>query len=221
MRGLLCIEPLYHAIVAGRKTQTRRSGGLDAVNGCKATKKKAAIIANPDNWEITGYTGDDNTMEEVDFCDFKDTQRNIHCKPRYRVGEVLFLKEPTGQGLRPSNQFETIYKFDNTGEHPYNGWSNKLFMPATAARAYVRVASIKCERLLDISDKDCIAEGIEKYSNSEWFTFYQKGRFSTAATAKISFCSLYQFANKMNPSTPIPNLWVWAYEFEYLKDYQP
>lgn len=32
MRGLLAVECMYHQIVAGNKGQTRRSGGLDAIN---------------------------------------------------------------------------------------------------------------------------------------------------------------------------------------------
>lgn len=233
------IEPLYHQVIAGNKTQTRRSGGLEIVNGAKATKKKPAIIANPDNWEITGSTGEENQLEEVDLCDFMETQRNIHCSPRYKIGEVLFLKEPTAKslknGLTPNSYF---YKFGvpdgfvanyfgrQVGSNSDVKWSNKLFMPASAAREFIRVTGIKCERLLDISDEDCIAEGIEVISeslidNSTHYKMYLHPEIGYTIKPQKSFIDLYRFANKMKPTADIGNPWVWAYTFEYLKDYRP
>lgn len=149
VRGILMIEPLYHQVIAGKKTQTRRSGGLEMVNGAKATKKKPAIIANPDNWEITGSSGEENQLEEVDFCDCMDTQRNIHCSPRYKIGEVLYLKKPTAlvRLLKDSDPVR-FYRYGFKDNPDHIKWSNKLFMPASAAREFIRVTGIKCERLL-------------------------------------------------------------------------
>lgn len=144
MRGLLMIEPLYHQTIRGCKTQTRRSGGLDQVNGRKATKDKPAIITDPDNWEITGSlqtTMDDLTLEEVDFCEYRSTQKNIKCKPRYHVGEVLFLKEPTALIVNTASEKEfLLYKFNIAEADRRNiRWSNKLFMPEADARAFIKM----------------------------------------------------------------------------------
>jgi hypothetical protein len=207
MRGLLAIEPLYHQIVKGNKTQTRRSGGLDVVN------------ENPDDWEITGYTGEmGGDLIEVDFCDYMGSQRNIYLKPRYRIGEVLYLKEPYcmdnfGMAGKP------YYKYDDP--HPsVIKWKNKLFMPTSAARAFVKITSIKCERLLDISDEDCITEGITNMGYHGWKNYLSKSGNEYELTSKESFLSLFKFANKMKPSAVIPNLWVWAYTFEYLLEFK-
>lgn len=203
MRGILMIEPLYHQVVKELKTQTRRSGGLDEVN------------EKPDNWEITGHTGDDNEIEVIDFCDYRDTLRNIYLKPRYKIGEVLYVKEPhIGKNGHYSYQFDL--KADSLlrrciGEN--TRWKNKMFMPASAARLFVQITGIRCERLLDISDKDCIAEGIE-HDPMDGVRYVDYQNAQKVCNAKESFLSLYRFANKLNSKKEIKNLWVWVYDFK-------
>lgn len=244
MRGLLAIERMYHQIIAGNKTQTRRSGGLDRINGCKEVRKngkviKEAIITHPDNWEITGYTGEmGGDLSEVDFCDYMDTQRNIYIQPRYKVGEVLYLKEPYQINVKGEVMYKFNHRYHSACEHG-RWWKNKLFMPASAARAFIRITGIKCERLLDISDEDCLAEGIETgYSGNHPFGYINYlmhegyGYDYIDNTPKESFISLFKLANKLakvgsvppHGSLPTPpdveNIWVWAYTFQYLKDYK-
>lgn len=228
MRGLLAIEPLYNQIVAGNKTQTRRSGGLDAVNGRKATKTKTAIITNPDDWEECGASFIRNSkgvgIERVGFRK-SETDIFVECKPRYHVGEVLFLKEPWGQ----TGNGDWLYLYDLPPQHDWRltdffNWGNKMFMPKECPkRVFIRITDIKCERLLDISDEDCIAEGIE-YSNFEGGhhdRLYKKyGTINSwLETPKSSFISLFRFANKINPKKEINNPWVWVYIFQHLKNY--
>lgn len=227
MRGLLAIEPLYNQIVAGRKTQTRRSGGLDAVN------------INPDAWErighIVSYIGgqgnpsvNEITFRTIDYIPSGDIAGKFEktCKPRYKVGEVLYLKEPTLKNREDwqPNTGNIIYKYDQTDVFVRAAqWNNKLFMPASAARAFIKITGIRCERLLDISDADCLAEGIEVVTGTRnAYKIYtakpKEGLLQQfSITPHESFISLYKFANKVKE---VPNLWVWVYEFEYLKDYK-
>ncbi len=239
MRGLLMIEPLYHQTVAGLKTMTRRSGGLDAVNGTDDEFYGPQPL--PDFWmkiSHTTFIGGKNWPDEFNvgygFCPkhlgliASIQYPEIICKPRYRVGEVLFLKEPTFLLKWEVNDkpFERLcYKYDNQGWYEQPKWNNKLFMPASAARAYIRITGIKCERLLDISDEDCIAEGLEtiitKPDGQTGYKIYGIKAKSYSIQPNESFFSLYKFANKMKFTAEIPNLWVFAYTFEYLKDYKP
>lgn len=211
------IEPLYHQTICGRKTMTRRSGGLDAVNyrvfnltGKGEQKEYAA-----DWFELVRYNND-----HAKFFERSNALNEVYCKPRYKINEVLYIKEPY-LFLNPPG----IYKYRYSKELSYvptECFKNKLFMPAVAGREFVRITGIKCERLMDISDEDCLAEGIDTgptklqhlnltyknyKSDNEWFV-----------TPKESFISLYKFANKVKD---VPNLWVWAYTFEYLKNYKP
>jgi hypothetical protein len=90
-------------------------------------------------------------------------------------------------------------------------------MPANRARAFIKITGIRCERLLDISDEDCFAEGIEKVEHG-YYKDYVFGKWFDKP--KDSFITLYQKANKHTRHTPLINLWVFAYTFVYLKDYK-
>lgn len=242
MRGLLMIEPLYHQTVAGRKTQTRRSGGLELVNGCKATKTKPAIISNPDDWNKhaigVGLNSPkesfDNLIElfegrevkhhsplmEVLFYNVKNGKM-VTCKPRYKIGEVLYLKEPrytTGSNPIPQYSFDLIGNNVRILNDKDTIKLNKLFMPAESARAFIKITGLRCERLLDISDADCITEGIEEHPRAIFAVHKYKNYTGDILPikAKDSFLSLYKFANKVKE---VDNIWVWVYEFTYLKDY--
>lgn len=175
--------------------------------------------------------------------------KNAFCKPRYHLDEVLYLKEPY-KTVDPPVYIE--YAFDHP--HPtYEsgmksdfkrmGYSNKLYMPADFARQFIQITGVRCERLFDISDIDCLKEGI----HAAWLTatLYQGEAIETSYlfgyidymsrdyasydridhTPKESFLSLYKFANGVNPKREyqykLDNIWVWVYEFKYLKDYRP
>lgn len=247
MKGILFIEPLYHRTIAGNKTMTRRSGGLKAIN-----KEPAA-------WNIAsnGHYIGPNKVTSVLFIK-KNIQPGcltdedtVVLKPRYKIGEVLFLKEPY-KTVDPPVYIEyafdkpnRTYKSGYVSDFKGLGYENKLFMPADFGREFIRITGIKCERLLDISDEDCIAEGCgtagfivdEKYKPFGYIDYLMRpdagnGYDFCDNTPLQSFISLYKLANKMakfgssvpHDSLPkeidVPNIWVWAYTFEYLKDYK-
>ena len=223
MRGIMMIEPLYHQVVKGLKTQTRRDGGLDKVNDSEHEwVEVGTTIVNTG----AGLVG----LEEIEF----ETKEFIPsgeiagklretCKPHYRVGEVLYVKEPTTDALYGA----TAYKYGCNGNKEMLAefkWKNKMFMPASAARLFIQITGIRCERLLDISDEDCIAEGIEQpirdgvklagyknYLDKTGDTMFLKSK------VKDSFFSLYRFANKLSAKKDIGNPWVWVYSFRMLK----
>lgn len=234
MRGLLMIEPLYKQTICGYKTMTRRDGGLSVVN------------QNPDWWRLNGnFINTKEVAKEIKsralinrYYLFENTVgTKVWCKPRYKIGEVLYLKEPySGQNGHYNYKFS--FK-DNSPMRESIKWKNKLFMPADAGRIFVKITDIKCERLLDISDADCRAEGIEMgYAGNSPFGYInylmttEYGYDYIDNTPKESFISLYKLANKMakvgsvpphgSLPTPIdvPNIWVWAYTYEYLTDYK-
>jgi hypothetical protein len=243
MRGILMIEPLYHQTVAGNKTQTRRSGKLEVVNGRKAVKNKsgeitkAAIDTSPDKWEMVRV----DSVGNAKFWEKNNALNEVWVVPRYAIDEVLYIKEPIFKAPWDTTYYRyseyESFDFVRSTEAPFltakKKWSNKLFMPASAARAYIKITGIRCERLLDISDEDCLAEGIEKLDDVS-YTLYGKSNMADADGSvfkgepgkhhlftlkpKESFLSLYKFANKVKE---VPNLWVWCYEFEYLKGYKP
>lgn len=83
----------------------------------------------------------------------------IAIKPRYKVWEKLYLKEP----YYIDNDGFTYYKYNPHVIMDYEPkkWYNKLFMPAKYARYFIQIEGVRCERLQDISYKDCFKEGIK------------------------------------------------------------
>ena len=72
-------------------------------------------------------------------------------KLRYKVGEIVAVSQP--------------YKdvFTNGLVNPFvakAGWTNKMFVRADLMPYQIRITNIHIERLQEISDKDCMREGI-------------------------------------------------------------
>lgn len=96
----------------------------------------------------------------------------LEMKPRYKKGELLYLKEPYIDDLSMDKTFYKFEKLDrafiNT-EIPNisNPWKNKLFMPQSAARYFIKITDVRLERLQEITEEDCIKEGIEAFTKDE------------------------------------------------------
>lgn len=138
-----------------------------------------------------------------------------HLKPRYKVGEVVAVLQRYKDAINPLDWVNTkIYK-----NSP--GWTNKMFVCADLMPHCIRITDIKVERLQDISDEDCMKEGIMQgeFMNT-WDTFYfdQWGEVPnhiTFPTARKAFSSLIDRIS--GRGTWERNPWVYAYSFELVK----
>lgn len=121
----------------------------------------------------------------------------------YQVGEVVAVAQ----------------KYSEIGIEPFPfceaGWDNKMFVRADLMPHHIRITDIKVERLQDISDEDCIKEGIWKANNVglEGVTYWYRGLSnSTFRTPREAFADLIDKISGKN--TWKSNPWVFAYEFE-------
>ena len=99
------------------------------------------------------------------------------------------------------------------------GWGNKIFTKAELMSHKIRITGIHCERLQDISDEDCIKEGLEwdhkarmfyvclgiTHTLREWLGGIPREAFATLVD-KVS-----------GRGTWASNPWVAVYEFELVK----
>ncbi len=162
MKGINFIEPLFHATIERRKRQTRR---------IMKPQPENPIYRLPGRSEyFYGRCAENNYSD-------------IMLKPRYNVGDLVYLKEPYRLESRGFGVYEVYYLFcgapklvDTTElgipahkiasiirsqKASKNGFANKLFMPEWAARHFIRITEApRPERLQDISDEDCKREGI-------------------------------------------------------------
>ncbi len=95
-------------------------------------------------------------------------------------------------------------------------------MAAVEARTFVKCKSFKVERLLDISNKDAIQEGVEKLDSFPRYKNYMphlsklRGLTKHFIHANLSFFSLFESINGKEILSKNP--WVFAYEFELIRE---
>lgn len=76
-------------------------------------------------------------------------------EPLYKVGEVVAVAQRYSD-IYPANTLEAQYLQDKAG------WRNKMFVAADMMIHHIRIINVRQERLQDISDEDCIKEGVVK-----------------------------------------------------------
>lgn len=131
----------------------------------------------------------------------KKTQtRRISTKPAYKVGEVVAVAE------RYTNETFT----DGCNE---KGFSNKMFVRPDRMRHRIKFTKRYQQLLQDISEYDCICEGI--FYNGSMYCYYLKDKKVSFLTARQAFASLIDSMSGKGTWNSNPKVWV--YEFELVK----
>jgi hypothetical protein len=207
MQGIMFTEPNFHEVLAENKNMTRRIA------------KAKGLVLNAETVDFPIWGHDEREIPCVTFC-LAGCSEMIDVYPRYQIGEKVYLKEPYAEAYNgyvheyePSDILLKLSKEEIK-------WKNKMFMPASAARYLIEINNIKVELLQDISDEDCMKEGIKngiKYNLGLPFlrytypgndTFYKTPREAYAAEI-----------DKINGNgTWDSNPYMFAYEFELIKE---
>lgn len=113
---------------------------------------------------------------------------------------------------------------ENFKKHYENtaGWNNKMFVKAELMPHKIKITSVRIERLQDISDEDCLREGISHYTPADGqdtesgFGFQSsKGGLFLFDTARDAFATLIDKVS--GKGTWESNPYVWVYDFELIK----
>lgn len=148
---------------------------------------------------------------------------NIIVKLRYKVGEVVAVAQSYEQiGANPQHY---ISRPDIDGYQIISmcpGWRNKMFVRAELMPHQIRITRIRCERLQDISDEDCMKEGVVdvtyfKTGGRPYELFALPGHEyeETFNTPRQAFAALIDKVS--GRGTWDRNPWVVAYKFELVK----
>lgn len=88
----------------------------------------------------------------------------VAIKPKFKVGEVVAV----AQSYHTLNKMGYLAPewLDHTCESSA-GYDNKMFVRADLMPHQIRIEKVKCELLQEISDEDCIKEGIRRWSDFE------------------------------------------------------
>lgn len=195
MRPILFSTAMVQAILVGRKTQTRR-------------------VVKPRSY-IT------DVVDGVAYEMTEDDSQPINC-PYGQPGDILWVRETWCyvmlfhahdllEGSRDRNLY--VYKtsfhedwMEYAKEKYGYKWRPSIHMPFAAARIFLRIKSVRVEKLQDISGQDAIHEGVAMP------TYSPASLLENWRTAKELFNSLWQSIN--GPESWNANPWVWVVEFE-------
>lgn len=140
-------------------------------------------------------------------------------KCRYKVGEIVAVAQSYEQVYRQGNMDADEAILRGLKYDP--GMCNKISVRAALMPHQIRITGIRCERLQDISDEECMREGIlESWYESTDTTTYgyadeKKGTAVEFDTPRKAFASLIDKVS--GRGTWERNPWVMVYEFELLK----
>lgn len=193
---------LTQAVLDGRKTMTRR-----------AISEKLW-----DRWtdydDFCNSVSVENIPTKRQYYDEKDFFLN---NAPYKLGEVVAIAQ-SYESIYNEKGLETMDMLVSRIKN-HKGWQNKLFVAAGYMIRHIRITDIKIERLQDISDEDCMKEGIiHAYTNNNGIKIYhtphtKRGYLSTDV-AQEAFAFLI---NKVSgKGTWESNPYVFVYEFKLI-----
>lgn len=193
-RPILFSGPMVSAILAGQKTQTRRSARyVDTVD--EGVPFRSTHLA---------------------------TRERLPC-PYGAPGDHLWVRETWGLTTHydtraPSSIFtcerKTMvrYRADDVHEGAllsWGRWRPSLYMPRWASRITLEVTGVRVERLQDISEEDARAEGVFAAGFGTWLKEAER----QSGDGRYMFRSLWDSINgERAPWSSNP--WVWAVSFE-------
>ena len=207
-KPILFNTEMVQAILEGRKTNTRRivkikdaRGIWEAINDCRNHEFGATIPC---------YLHREKSVD--------DYSANI-IYPNIDVGDILYVREtwaPITDYVdgKPIKIFaykasvEEYYKKSSLGI-PITRWHPSIHMPKSATRIFLEVTDVTVERLQDITQDQCFAEGVNKQDCYSVGSEFARGIFSDIWDSTINKKDITKYSWNANP-------WVWVYEFEKL-----
>ncbi|MFV8268433.1 hypothetical protein ACNQGP_00675 [Flavobacterium sp. GT2N3] len=221
---ILFSTPMVQAIMNGTKTQTRR------------------VIKYP--LQLKGWLvsiGEGKEPPPIEFCQYEvgdvlwvretieyfSADYNPHDKSLNKTSSVeINYKATNNQGLNKVNvtgilALKALIDIEQCKKQgKLHKWKPSIFMPKEACRTFLKIKSIRAERLQDISEVDAKAEGAH-------FLYYKNGSmiqenfknwdnyYKDKASYKDGFYFIWHYINGVESWKANP--FVWVYEFEKIE----
>lgn len=218
-RPILFSTPMVHAILRGRKTQTRR---IVKDQPFPESKIGEFIIEFSNQWK------------KYDLIQKIKTSRNpigyevvkVWKCPYGKVGDILWVRETWAPFFIDNEDDAPSFRYKaNNDDMPK--WKPSIFMPRKACRIRLEITNIRVERLQDISEEDVFSEGIEidvwdqaivckDYADDDFFQDWTDDAPKYSKTpARDSYKSLWDKINGKDAWNSNP--WVWVIEFKRIE----
>ncbi|WP_164826888.1 hypothetical protein [Sinorhizobium meliloti] len=224
-RPILFSGPMIRALLAGRKTQTRRLLKPQPPEWATSCQQPTMLNALH-QWVPSGLWAwseeEQSPPRPLRRWPVNADGEHYWLRPRFSIGDRLWVREtwapltylthndPGPQAIIDGG----FYRADGgTVDGEVSRWKPSIFMPRHASRLTLIVTDVRVERLQDISEADAIAEGAKQYSsstklsrpfNADWKGIYREG-----------YAELWNDINGAGSWEANP--WVAAYTFTVIK----
>jgi hypothetical protein len=137
--------------------------------------------------------------------------------PPYKEGKTVYIREPFAV-----ENGTVLYKWENRDliSNHSRDWENQMNMCEQHARYFIEIVSLRCERVQDISDDDCIKEGITRCNNGGRIDSYRDLCYSyndydyNYDTKREAYAEYFDGLNGKDQWKKNP--YVWVYEFKLI-----
>jgi hypothetical protein len=146
---------LTEAVLNGTKTMTRRFISSDFTGGYK-------------------YEMDDHPLRVDEYRHLSVSNNTIISYfPKYKIGEIIAI----AQSYKDCG-YDGFDEIENDKIHTPNGlptkyvneeagWNNKMFVKSSLMKHHIEITGVYIEKLNDISDDDCLKEGISRITKGD------------------------------------------------------
>lgn len=219
-RPILFSAPMVRALLAGRKTQTRRV--------VKFPTKGEYVRPDMGGWTACTIGGDGSRDRHgrevpVQACVWNQTTGTTVACPYGVLGDRLWVKETWQLHERFTDVGRVVYAasangawseahidfpIDTVGDltaRPFQeGWRSPLHMPRRLSRLDLTITAVRAERLQDITEIDAEAEGVQDPSLVPILGAFWSSR--------DGYARLWEHIN--GPGSWASNPWVWVVTFQ-------
>lgn len=211
---------LTDAVIEGRKIMTRRL--INPMPKDCATTHKNCWGANWSDEPMSLVVDRDTGGIYCKYCGngVRLWDEGYHYKTKYKVGEIVAVAQSYERiGVPPQHYISRpdIDGYQIISKH--KGWRNKMYVSADLMLHQIRITGIRCERLQDISDEDCVKEGVRVGSQALEYPYYfidtKQFLICDYKSPRRAFAALIDKVS--GRGTWDRNPWVVAYEFELVK----
>lgn len=205
IKPILFNTEMVRAILDGRKTCTRR-----------------AIKPQPDEKHKfpLGFVTDSTEKKKAGCFGFDANEYGgsiQYVKPPYRYapGDILYVRETWKKAPKGYYYYEDWQRNDIAD---VTKWKPSIYMPKEAARIWLKVTDVRVERLQEITDNECIKEGIYPSNCRDCNDIFgcdvcpdegydEVDKFVEVWNSTIKKSDLNRYGWDANP-------WVWVISFE-------
>lgn len=213
---------MVRAILAGKKTQTRRIAKIDQTTNWDF--KHISTVTRPEK----------QAGQPVAIFISSKTEMSVGLVSPWKVGDQLWVRETFGYqvaNLGGTPHEQVVYRASNLdavkwtaacGKSAPIKWKPSIHMPRSASRITLEITGIRIERLQEINNDDAIAEGAQNFQglpsihpygqDARWSMENPTATDQCLGNARTAFAKY--FCKISGQATWDINPWVWVIEFQ-------